>query len=118
MQTGCANSAYTVASEPILDPLASTPQGATIGRVELRYSTTCHTNWARVDSYIGSRWMEAFAYRPADRVSTLGAGGDPGPWNGTQVYSDQLYGYNTVVCAYGTLYGYWGGWTSWVSVCA
>ena len=110
--TGCSNSAITLASTPILDPLASAFSGATIGRVELRYSTACRTKWARIDSYIGGRWMEAYAARQ-DGVNTWGAGGDGvQAFYGTQVYSDQLYGDGMRVCAYGRLLGYWGGWTS------
>jgi hypothetical protein len=72
-----------------------------------------------VISYWGSRPLETFAYRPADGVSTLGYGGDPGPFQGTVAYSDQLYGYNTKVCAYGRMQLYFAGnWSPWASYCA
>lgn len=117
MQTGCANSAQTVAQRAIYDPLGGSTNGP-LGYVQVRYSTTCHTKWARVVTYNGSQsWMEAFAQRLADGVSTYGYGGDPGPWYGSAVYSDQVYGYNTVVCANSDFHAYFG-WTGWVSVCA
>jgi len=109
VQTGCANNAYTVGSNNLF-----TPSGQLVGRVELRYSTTCHTNWARVISYVGSRQLLTFSVRVFDGVSTWGYGGDPGPFTGTSAYSDQLYGYNTTVCAYGAI----NGMTPWNRYCA
>lgn len=117
MTTGCSNGAYTLHSTPVTDPL-----GAVIGQVELRYSPTCHTKWARIDtssSYGGGAWMEAYAVRGNPPANTVGADGDvTRDFYGTQVYSDQLYGYGERVCGYGTMFGYWGQWTDWVSACA
>ena len=53
-----------------------------MGRVELRYSTNCHTNWARVISSIGSQGLLTYSYRPSDGATTWGSDGDPGPFYG------------------------------------
>lgn len=47
IQTGCSRDAYTVDSEPIT---VNSPNhyGAVIGHIDLRYSPSCQTNWARV----------------------------------------------------------------------
>lgn len=44
VSTGCANSAYTVKAWPMISTA-----GARIATAELRYSTTCRTNWVRVN---------------------------------------------------------------------
>jgi hypothetical protein len=49
--TGCAG-AYTVASAPIYGQRGSTA-GQVIGQLELRWSTSCYGNWARVVLYGG-----------------------------------------------------------------
>lgn len=46
---GCSNDAYTVTSADIKNG-----SGQTIGRVDLRWSPSCQTNWGRVVSYVGS----------------------------------------------------------------
>ena len=97
--TGCAGSGYTVGSRNI-----TSVTGQVIGRVELRYSSACGTNWSRVVSTIGSRPLLAWVVRQVDGVSTAGGpGGDPGPYSGTSAFSDQLYGNGYVVCAWGAL---------------
>jgi hypothetical protein len=97
--TGCAASGYTVGSRSI-----TSISGQAIGKVELRYSSACGTNWSRVTSYIGSTSLLAWSTRSFDGVTTYGGpGGDPGPYYGTSAYSDQLYGNGYTVCAYGAL---------------
>jgi Protein of unknown function (DUF2690) len=49
LATGCNNGAYTARTTVIQNE-----QGNNIGEVDLRFSPTCGTNWARVISYIGS----------------------------------------------------------------
>lgn len=46
---GCNGDAYTVTSADI-----KSSNGQTIGRVDLRWSPGCRTNWGRVTSYVGS----------------------------------------------------------------
>ena len=112
--TGCANSAYTVGSVNLKNTA-----GTVIGLLELRYSTVCGTNWARVDSYVGNQYLYAFAHRPGDGATTKGADGDPGPWYTTVAYSDQLYGYRRTVCAVGGIGGSSPATTSyWNNYCA
>ena len=56
--TGCVNDAYTARVAYIQDP-----QGNTIGEVDLRFSPTCGTNWARVISYIGTTTLSPVILR-------------------------------------------------------
>ena len=112
--TGCANSAYTVGSVNLKNTA-----GTVIGRLELRYSNVCRTNWARVDSYVGNQNLYAYAQRQVDFVTTKGADGDPGPWYTSVAYSDQLYGYRLTVCAVGGIGGSSPATTSyWNNYCA
>jgi Protein of unknown function (DUF2690) len=46
---GCSGDAYTVTSADI-----RSANGQTIGRVDLRWSPSCRTNWGRTVSYVGS----------------------------------------------------------------
>lgn len=48
MAMGCSGDAYTVTSANI------NSSGQTIGRVDLRWSPNCQTNWGRVVSYVGN----------------------------------------------------------------
>lgn len=55
--TGCANGARTVASAPVVQSAVSAEAlgigvsfgGGTVGRIELRWSDRCQTNWARLN---------------------------------------------------------------------
>lgn len=97
--TGCAGSGYTVGSRNIVSVT-----GQVIGRVELRYSSACGTNWSRTVSTIGSRPLLTWVVHQVDSATTYGGpGGDPGPYTGTSAFSDQLYGNGYVVCAWGAL---------------
>ena len=93
--TGCANSAETVASkEVVLD-------GQDVGDLQLRWSTTCKTNWGRFIDNSSGRWVDVYVYRQADNQwcgDQPGKGCNPGWWNASSVYSNQLYG-----CGYRTL---------------
>jgi hypothetical protein len=108
--TGCdatgtaANPPYSTVA--IYDPEIS---GDVLGYVELRWSTSCTTNWSRVTMRSGAPYAVpgagamTWAYRPSDGASTWGHDGDPGPYYAASVYSDQLYGNGLTVCAYGRL---------------
>lgn len=97
--TGCAGSASTLLSKGV-----NSSTGQVIGLVELRYSSSCGTKWARITSYIDYRNLRTWSERWSDWASTHGGpGGDPGPYYGTSAYSDQLYGNGYTVCAYGGL---------------
>ena len=58
--TSCANSASTVSSASI-----KTSSGQTLGQVELRYSSTCRTVWARVS---GGGYKAAEAAGPTGKI--------------------------------------------------
>lgn len=97
--TGCVSSAYVVGPRVI-----TSSNGQAVGRVELRYSSGCGTNWSGVVSYIGVQPLLAWSVRQADGATTWGGpGGDPGPYSSTTAYSDQLYGRGYVVCAWGAI---------------
>jgi hypothetical protein len=103
--TGCAGSGYTVGTRNIVSVT-----GQVIGRVELRYSNACGTNWSRVTSTIGTQQLLVWVDRPVDGATTWGGpGGDPGPYASTSAFSDQLYGNGYVVCALGYLPDPWNG---------
>jgi hypothetical protein len=81
--TGCSSGAYTVTSAAI------TYQGVTYGTVELRWSPTCQTNWARTTLYAQYVGMEAWAnvyrqspYAQADWHCTCST---------TPIYGNMLY---------------------------
>lgn len=103
--TGCSGSGYTVGTRNIVSV-----SGQVIGRVELRYSSVCGTNWGRTTSTIGTRPLLTWVVRQADGVTTYGGpGGDPGPYTATSAFSDQVYGNGYVVCAWGALPDPWNG---------
>jgi hypothetical protein len=47
-QTGCSASAATIWSKDLRHPVS----GVVNGRMEVRYSTVCETNWVRVNNYV------------------------------------------------------------------
>ena len=81
--TGCSSGAYTVASAPI------TYQGITYGTVELRWSPTCQTNWARTtvnNSYLGlTRYANVYRESPFAQADWHYTG------PGNPVYGNMLY---------------------------
>lgn len=89
VQTGCANGAYTVASDYIYQ------WGVAIGRVDLRYSPACETNWTRTISYIGPETIDAVITRDDIKEHF-----DEYLENVTNVFTDMVYA-PSPVCAQG-----------------
>jgi hypothetical protein len=89
VQTGCVNGAYTVASDYIYE------SGVVIGRVDLRYSPTCKTNWARTISYIGPETIDAVITR-----DDVGEHFNEYLGNVSNVYTDMIYA-PSPICAQG-----------------
>jgi Protein of unknown function (DUF2690) len=89
VQTGCVNGAYTVASDYIYY------FGTVIGRVDLRYSPTCETNWTRVISYIGPQYLDAVVTE-----EDIGYHLNENLDNVTNVYTDMIYA-PSPICAQG-----------------
>lgn len=80
------------------------PYGQVLGTVTLKYSNSCGTNWAKVQNNSSYSQIKTWATRPNyDGATTIGHGGDPGPYYGSSAYSTQLYGNGYVVCAWGEL---------------
>jgi Protein of unknown function (DUF2690) len=88
--TGCASSAYTVVSDYIYNSADTV-----IGRVDLRYSPTCGTNWARTTSYIGAETLDAVVTRDDQGIHY-----NEYLNNVTNVYTDMIYA-PTPACAQG-----------------
>lgn len=91
---GCSGDAYTVTSAPIYRQTG----GQLIGRVYLRYSPSCGTNWAKVERYDGitSESLTARIVRPSDGYnnwfSMIGT---------SSIYGDMAYARNTCAYAWG-----------------
>lgn len=94
VSTGCDSGAYTVAS----DPLKYDAGGSTIGWIDLRYSPTCGTNWARTRSNIGVQSLSASVSRP-NSYTTHEVGNYSTAWSG-MVYAPSP----VVACAWGSVY--------------
>jgi Protein of unknown function (DUF2690) len=63
-QSGCASTGITAASKSIYDM-----EGVKVGLIELRYSTSCRTAWARIRSFItdyGGQGESAYVHRNSD----------------------------------------------------
>jgi hypothetical protein len=93
--TGCANSAVTVASVNIWN----WNQSVLLGRVDMRWSNSCHTNWARTVSYVNPGEPFAEINRTSDgavKDSQFGA-------DGGTVWSPLLYGQGKCTWAYGQI---------------
>jgi Protein of unknown function (DUF2690) len=86
--TGCASSAYTVVSDYIYNSTSTI-----VGRVDLRYSPTCGTNWARTTSYIGAQTLDAVVTRNDEGIHY-----NEYLNNVTNVYTDMVYA-PTPACA-------------------
>lgn len=90
--TGCANNAYTVETQYI------TFNGQQIGKVELRWSPTCQTNWTRVTK-LGGFYTYVYGTLQTTNGSVLTSYGA----YGSQVYTNQWYAPNLLVQACGVL---------------
>jgi hypothetical protein len=81
--TGCNAGSYTVTSASI------TYQGVNYGTVELRWSPTCQTNWARTtvgSSYLGKeRWASVYRQTPYATAQWHYTG------PGNPIYGNMLY---------------------------
>jgi hypothetical protein len=92
-QTGCAADAYTVKVS-----------GGTVsfrtGYVELRYSPTCGTNWARVISTVGNVQLTASIRRTNDGLFYFAVG------SGTRLWSPMVYAPNVKAKGCGSAINY------------
>lgn len=92
-QTGCAVGAYTVKVS-----------GGTVsfqtGSVELRYSPTCKTNWARVFSTVGNVRLTASIRRTNDGLFYFAVG------SGTRLWSPMVYAPNVKAKGCGSAVNY------------
>lgn len=84
-QTGCSNTAVTVWSKNLIHPVT----GVVNGRMELRYSTACQTNWVRINNYVNGATAEKILVRQREYL----------PEGGTVPYaedhtSDTFYGWS------------------------
>lgn len=103
-QTGCSSSATTVLSAYIKN-------GSTnIGLVELRFSSSCNTNWTRVTSYIGTSLLAGEIERNSgpdggylcyNNPATPGCLGSDAFNTTTQMFTPQVYAPNNPARATG-----------------
>jgi hypothetical protein len=80
--------------------------GEVLGWVDLRWSTSCTTNWSRVRRSDSPRALGvvAWATRPNyPSANTRGSHGDGTTYYTSSAYSDQLYGSGITVCANGAI---------------
>jgi hypothetical protein len=91
--TGCDNGASTVASTQLKGWFGP------IGEVQLRWSPTCQTNWARVVSWEGNRRLLA-EVDPA-----VGDRQHEERRSETVIWTNMVYGQNICVSAWGSLIG-------------
>ncbi|TDU04994.1 uncharacterized protein DUF2690 [Streptomyces sp. 846.5] len=103
--TGCASSAITAESTPIYRGDLTQ-----VGTIQLRYSTSCRTAWARIITPLSTG--VAFVYR-----NTGGAEGCPGSgnaltWSSTlgdyTCYTPMLNDANVASYGWGVVDGWWG----------
>lgn len=105
--TGCSSGAVDANSIWINDD-----SGQHLALLKLRWSPTCKTNWGSIAKSTGSGFSVGVSVvRPSDGARTAWSGG-----NGSQYYSDQLYGDNITICATGYIYDVSGKHTG--TVCA
>lgn len=81
IQAGCASDAYTAISDYIYNSV-----GNAVARVDLRYSPSCGTNWARTVSLIGPQHIDAVVTR-----NDIALHYDEYLYNVTNVYTDMIY---------------------------
>lgn len=97
-QTGCSASAITIWSKDLRHPVS----GVVNGRMEVRYSTVCETNWVRVNNYVNG----ASARKIIQRYRTHAPNG------GTVEFAED----NTVDTYFGWSYGLQFYAPSWVCI--
>lgn len=105
-QTHCADDAITVLSANI------NTTTSTVGKVELRWSPTCQTNWARVTSYIGTIGLIGMVQRDNGPDGSYlcydnphpGLCNSSSPWiNATVLFTQQVYAPNNNASASGII---------------
>jgi hypothetical protein len=97
--TGCSNTGSTV-----LSSLIETPGGYEEGAVDMRWSSSCQTNWSRVTSYDGSytySWAATLYYQSGDCAKAYTNYGPDGA--GGTIWSPQEYAPTIPVEAYGNV---------------
>ncbi|MFJ9908892.1 DUF2690 domain-containing protein [Streptomyces sp. NPDC101152] len=98
---GCASSAITAESAPIYRG-----DGAQVGTIQLRYSTSCRTVWARILSPAFSSGV-AFVYRNTGGAEGCPANGNTLTWSSTlgayTCYTPMLNDANVTSYADGTI---------------
>jgi len=92
MQDGCANSATTVESTKVYNPSG----GAYVGLLELRWSSSCKTNWGKFTGNGNIGGVSVWVYRQADNkyCGDQSGTGCASVWWPNSAYSNQLYGCN------------------------
>jgi len=91
--TGCDRDGKTVSSKY-----------TSYGKVELRWSNACKTNWTRVRAYSSRYNTSAYLWRSSDRKQQIKYG------KGT-IWTPMFYAPNIKACAYGIVKGKGSGWT-------
>ncbi len=124
--TGCANGAKTVAEARVkvhYTQVGGDPAGRDedIGKVELRWSPTCQTNWARFtaerSSYVSQVWVtQDTNYRQIKVTKGLIGNTEPGTFWTPMIYSPVRKAAARVVCVGSTPDGScgWLNETAWV----
>jgi hypothetical protein len=114
VDTGCSADAVTVATAAITNS-----SGNVIGRVDLRWSNSCETNWTRTVSYIGGQQLVAQSIALSDQYSTyedlIGV---------STIWTNMIYGLDECVYGEGEIwvpsgFGWWdeAGAATTASVC-
>ncbi len=99
--TGCSSGAETVKSKYIEVYVASKESEERVGRLDLRYSPSCRTNWARVTFLQeGETFIETFIEREGESSSRQYYGE-----KGSEVYGNMVYAPTPIkACASGSVY--------------
>lgn len=105
--TGCASSAITAESTPIYRG-----DGAQVGTIQLRYSTSCKTAWARILSPAYSTGV-AYIYRNTGGAEGCPSSGNTLTWSSTlgayTCYTRMLNDAGSITSyGWGVVDGWWG----------
>lgn len=84
-QRGCSTSAVTIWAKDLRHPAT----GAVTGRMEVRYSTACQTNWVRVNNYVNG----ATAHKTIQRYRTHAPEGGSVPF-ASDTTADTYFGWS------------------------
>jgi hypothetical protein len=77
--TGCDKDGRTIRTGKVVDA-----SGRAVGTIELRWSPTCGTNWARVSSTVGAAALSATVTRSDSKAVASG-------FKGTQTWSPMVF---------------------------